>query len=99
MASERQYHFNIGDRVAERPKAHGLFAISKEAQAIARKNRTQRYGTVVGYTTKVNKSGARNKFLLIQWDHLKSPMTHARHRICPIDQLATLTANTIVPGE
>lgn len=97
--SERQYNFNIGDRVAERPKAHGLFAIRKEAQAIASKNRSQRYGTVLGYTTKVNKRGSRIKFLIIQWDHLKSPVVHARNRICPIDQLDALTKSTMVPGE
>jgi len=99
MTSERQYLFSIGDRVAERPKAHGLFAVRPESLAVAKRNRTQRYGTVVGYDTKVNSRGARTKFLIIQWDHLKSPTTHARNRICPIDQLATLTAHTIVPGE
>jgi hypothetical protein len=99
MPDKRQYHFNIGDRVAERPKSHGLFAVRDGALEIAKRNRSQRYGTVVGYTTQVNKRGSRTKFLIIQWDHLKSPMTHARHRICPIDQLATLTNNVIVPGE
>lgn len=97
--SSRQYLFAIGDRVAERPKAHGLLAIRAESIAIAKRNRSQRYGTVVGYTTKVNRSGSRIKFLLIQWDHLKSPTTHARNRICPIDELAKLTASAIVPGE
>jgi hypothetical protein len=99
MTSERQYLFSIGDRVAERPKAHGLFAVRPESLAVAKRNRTQRYGTVVGYDTKVNSRGARTKFLIIQWDHLKSPTTHARNRICPIDQLAKLTASAIVPGE
>lgn len=99
MTSERQFHFNIGDRVAERPKAHGLFAVRPESLAVAKRNRTQRYGTVVGYDTKVNSRGARTKFLIIQWDHLKSPTTHARNRICPIDQLVKLTASAMVPGE
>lgn len=99
MTSERQFHFNIGDRVAERPKAHGLFAVRPESLAVAKRNRTQRYGTVVGYDTKVNSRGARTKFLVIQWDHLKSPTTHARNRICPIDEVAKLTASAMVPGE
>lgn len=99
MTSERQFHFNIGDRVAERPKAHGLFAVRPESLDIARRNRSQRYGTVIGYDTKVNKRGSRIKFLVIQWDHLKSPMIHARHRICPIDALEKLTASAMVPGE
>lgn len=99
MTTERQYLFTIGDRVAERPKAHGLFAVRPESLAVAKRNRTQRYGTVVGYTTKVNSRGARVKFLVIQWDHLKSPTTHARNRICPINELAKLTTSAIVPGE
>lgn len=99
MTSERQYLFSIGDRVAERPKAHGLFAVRPESLDIAKRNRSQRYGTIIGYDTKVNKRGARTKFLIIQWDHLKSPMTHARSRICPIAELPKLTSSAIVPGE
>lgn len=99
MTSARQYMFAIGDRVAERPKAHGLFAIKTESLAIAKRNRSQRYGTVVGYTTKVNSRGARIKFLMIQWDHLKSPTAHARNRICPINEIAKLTSSAMVPGE
>jgi len=97
--TKTQYQFNEGDRVAERPKPHGLFAISNKAREIVARNSTQRYGTVLGHTTKVDKSGRRTKFLVIQWDHLKSPMTHATCRICPIDQLATLVNQTLVPGE
>lgn len=99
MTSERQYHLKIGDRVAERPKAHGLFAVRPESLAIAKRNRSQRYGTIIGYDTKVNSRGARIKFLVVQWDHLKSPTTHARNRICPLNELAKLTASAIVPGE
>jgi hypothetical protein len=94
-----KYDFNIGDRVAERPKSHGLFAVSKEAEEIVKRNRSQRYGTIVGYDTQLNKSGKRMNMLLVQWDHLKSPMKHARCRICPIDQLDALTKQIIVPGE
>lgn len=99
MSTERQYMFAIGDRVAERPKAHGLFAVRAEALEIVKRNRSQRYGTVIGYSTKMNTRGARIKFLMIQWDHLKSPTIHSRNRICPIDELAKLTASAMVPGE
>jgi hypothetical protein len=99
MTTDRQYIFKIGDRVAERPKLHGIFAGSKQAKAIAIKNHSQRYGTVIGYDTKVNSRGSRIKLLIVQWDHLKSPMTHARNRICPITELNKLTSQVIVPGE
>lgn len=97
--TKAKHIFAIGDRVAERPKAHALMAVRPESLEIAKRNRSQRYGTIVGYETKLNKNGARTKFLVIQWDHLKSPMVHARHRICPIDELAKLTSSVIVPGE
>ncbi len=90
MASERQYHFNIGDRVAERPKAHGIFAVRIETKARIQQYRSQRYGTVVGINLKPNKSGAKQKFLLIRWDHLQTPTEHAQMRICPADQLQRL---------
>lgn len=99
MTIKRQYSFNVGDRIAERPKLHALLAVRQESLAIVQRNSSQRYGTVVGHATKINKRGQRIKFLLIQWDHLKSPMEHAQHRICPIDQLAELTKNISVPGE
>lgn len=99
MTTKPKYKFKEGDRVAERPKPHGIYAISAGAREIAALNSTQRYGTVLGHTTKLDKSGRCIKFLVIQWDHLKSPMTHATCRICPIDQLATLVNQTLVPGE
>ena len=99
MTIKQQYSFKVGDRIAERPKFHALFATRQEALEIAKLNSSQRYGTVVNHTTKINKRGQRIKFLLIQWDHLKSPMEHAQHRICPIDQLSELTKNISVPGE
>ena len=96
---KRSHQYAIGDRVAERPKTHALMAVRAEVQARIAQYRSQRYGTVVGFKTKVNARGAQTKFLLIQWDHLQSPTDHAQMRICPIDQLAQLTKEVIVPGE
>jgi hypothetical protein len=99
MANERQFVYAIGDRVAERPKMNGLFAVTQEAKQRIAKYRAQRYGTIVGMTTRVNKRGQRHKFFLVQWDNLKSPSEHARMRICPIHELETLVNNVVVPGE
>jgi len=90
MSTKRQHTYAIGDRVAERPKAHGIFAVRNEVKDRIQQYRSQRYGTVVGINLKPNKSGAQQKFLLIRWDHLKSPTEHAQMRICPADQLQQL---------
>lgn len=99
MSSKRQFDYRIGDRVAERPKTHGLFTRSQETRDRIKQYRNQRYGTVVGMSTRANKNGARFKILLIQWDGLKTPSEHARMRICPASELDRLTSQTLVPGE
>jgi len=93
MSTKRQYDYVIGDRVAERPKAHGIFAVRSETKERIQQYRNQRYGTVVGINLKPNKSGAKLKFLLIRWDHLKTPTEHAQMRICPADELLKLQAS------
>lgn len=90
MTNRRQYDYTIGDRVAERPKAHGLLTKYADVKERLQQYRSQRYGTVVGINIKPNKSGAKLKFLLIRWDHLKTPTEHAQMRICPADQLQRL---------
>jgi hypothetical protein len=92
MTTKPQHQYNIGDRVAERPKAHGIFAVRNEVKERIQQYRSQRYGTVVGINIKPNRTGNKRKFLLIQWDHLKSPTEHAQMRICPADQLVKLQA-------
>ena len=99
MSTKRQYNYAIGDRVAERPKIHGIFAVRNEAKDRIRQYRSQRYGTVVGITTKLDSRKQKLKFLVIQWDHLKSPTEHAQMRICPVSELDRLSMNTLVPGE
>lgn len=100
MTSKKaQFKFNLGDRVAERPKNHGMLATRAEVQDVIIKNRFQRYGTVVEVFDKRIANGRIQKMLRIQWDHLKSPMDHAQMRICPIEELQTLTKQFIVSGE
>lgn len=92
MSTKRQYTYNIGDRVAERPKSHGIIAIREEAKQRIAQYRNQRYGTVVGLQMKKDKRGSNQRFLLIKWDHLQTPTEHAQMRICPEEQLAKLQA-------
>jgi hypothetical protein len=97
--SKSQFTYVIGDRVAERPKTHGIMAVRKETQERIAQYRSQRYGTVLGITQKKQRDGRSIKFLIIQWDHLHSPTEHAQMRICPIRELDRLTKQTIVQGE
>lgn len=98
MPSKKQHTYSIGDRIAERPKTHALMAVRKEVQERIAQYRSQRYGTVLDIVEKPKANG-KQTFLVIQWDHLKSPTEHAQMRICPISELDNLTKNTIVPGE
>jgi len=99
MSSKRQFNYRIGDRVAERPKTHGIYTRSPEMRQSLKQYRKQRYGTVVGTSTRANKNGYRYKILLIQWDGLKTPSEHACMRICPASEIARLTNEVVVPGE
>jgi len=99
MSTKRQYTYTIGDRVAERPKSHGIIAVRQEAKERIAQYRKQRYGTVVDIKTKLINSNRKMKVLVIQWDNLKTPTEHAKMRICPISELDKLSMNTLVPGE
>ena len=98
MPLKKQFSYNIGDRVAERPKTHGLIAIREEVKERIAQYRSQRYGTIIDIFVK-DKAKGKQTMLVIQWDHLKSPTVHAQMRICPIDELANICKNTMVPGE
>jgi hypothetical protein len=90
MSTKASHQYTIGERVAERPKSHGIFAVRNEVKDRIQQYRSQRYGTVVGIKIKPIRNGRNQKVLLIQWDHLKSPTEHAQMRICPADQLVRL---------
>jgi hypothetical protein len=91
--------FRVGDRVAERPKTHGIIATRKESKERTAQYRTQRYGVVVGFKTKLTTRKAKQNMLVIQWDHLKSPREHASFRICHERDLESMMKNVSVPGE
>ena len=99
MPKNTKTKFIVGDRVAERPKTHGLMAVRKGVEERIAQYRSQRYGTIVGFKETKRRDGLRMNVLVIQWDHLKSPTEHAQMRICPISELDKLTKQVIVPGE
>jgi hypothetical protein len=99
MSKKKPPLFQLGDRVAERPKTHGSFATSAETQRRIAQYRKQRYGTVVNVKTKQNSRGDQLKVISIQWDHLSSPTDHAQARICHEKDLESVMRNTLVPGE
>jgi hypothetical protein len=99
MANKPQFVYAVGDRVAERPKTHGIFTSNPEVRQRIAQHRTQRYGTVLELKNKRNSRGNTIKTLVVQWDHLTSPSEHPQMRICPIDHLNQLTKKTTVPGE
>jgi hypothetical protein len=99
MTTKPQYSYAIGDRVAERPKTHGIYTQHADVRQRIAQYRKQRYGTVVDIKTKSIQGKRKMKVLVIQWDNLKTPTEHAKMRICPINELDRLAKETIVPGE
>jgi hypothetical protein len=99
MSKKKSPLFQLGDRVAERPKTHGSFATTLETRQRIAQYRKQRYGTVVGFKTKQNVRGDQLRVISIQWDYLSSPTDHAQARICHEKDLEFVMRNTLVPGE
>lgn len=99
MSKKRQFEYKIGDRVAERPRSQSIFTRNKDVQQQLKRYTTQRYGEVIGFTEKKDSRGAKRKVVIVQWDGLKSPSSHETMRICPESEIATITKNTLVPGE
>lgn len=99
MSTKKQFTYKVGDRIAERPKPHALLTVRKEVKETIAQYRSQRYGTIIGFKSKLTTRGSNQKFAVVQWDHLKSPTEHSVMRLCPINELDRLTKQTIVPGE
>lgn len=92
--------FQPGDRVAEKPKASYIQVNNPKTLEIIKKNRTQRYGTVLDYVYQTNRTGRKTPYVQVQWDHLESPSLHAQSRLCLESALAEVKAdycNSIAP--
>ena len=69
------------------------------AQTI-KKNRTQRFGTVLSYVYQANRNGRKSPYVQVQWDHLESPCLHAQSRLClesELDEVKADYCNSIAP--
>ena len=92
--------FKTGDRVAEKPKATYIQVNNPRTLEIIKKNRTQRFGTVLSYVYQVNRNGRKSPYVQVQWDHLESPCLHAQCRLCLESELSEVKAdycNSIAP--
>ena len=92
--------FREGDRVAEKPKATYIQVNNPRTLEIIKKNRTQRFGTVLGYVYQANRNGRKSTYVKVQWDHLESPCLHAQMRLCLESELAEVKTdycNSIAP--
>lgn len=78
--------FEVGDRVAERPKNSLIQFSSKEGRERAAANCSQRYGTLVEFVTKKNARNQEIKYWLVLWDGHKTPSLHCQGRLCRIEE-------------
>jgi hypothetical protein len=85
--------FQVGDRVAEKPKPHAIFARTTETLARIRPYTVQRYGTVLDTVYQGNRGKAFVPYVKIIWDGAQTPVTHAQCRICLEKDLAEITLN------
>jgi len=92
--------FHEGDRVAEKPKATYIQVNNPKTLEIIKKNRTQRFGTVLSYVYQTNRNGRKSPYVKVQWDHLESPCLHAQCRLClesELDEVKVNYCNSIAP--
>ena len=90
MPQPTKRKFAPGDRVSERPSVRTLFAASPQAKERAKSCSYLRKGVVVDAYLKGTK-GRRQAVVLVQWDHLKTPVEHAQARLCHEDELSKYT--------
>ena len=85
--------FQVGDRVAEKPKPHAIFARTTEILTRIRPYTVQRYGTVLDTVYQGNRGKALVPYVKIIWDNSQTPVTHAQCLICLEKDLAEITLN------
>lgn len=80
--SKATVKYQVGDRVAERPKDSKFVGLTAETKARIAKYTTQRFGTVVGTKQKSTARGARTTYVQVLWDGMQTPSDHAQFRLC-----------------
>lgn len=86
--------FSIGQHVAERPKLYGSYATTPEGIQEYTSRKQQRYGVVVDIFTKPNSCGAKRNYIKVKWNHNNSVSTHDQMRLCPIEELQSISNAT-----
>jgi len=83
-----KFKFQVGDRVARRPRAELNVAASASAKkAFNLSTRQSLHGTVTGFTIKTNSRGATRKFIQVKWDDSSSVSEHEQMRLCFASEL------------
>ena len=83
--------FQIGDRVAEKPKPRAIYAKTAATIARIKPYTAQRYGTVLDTVYQGTKGKATAPYVKIIWDGAQTPVTHAQSRICLEKDLTAVT--------
>lgn len=81
------FKFEIGERVTERPRLNYNISSSPRGKQLYANHNKQRYGTVVGLSTKKDARGATRKIIAVIWDGKQSPSDHEQMRLCKISEL------------
>ena len=93
MASRKKtVKFQVGDRVAERPKDNRIFCINKGKIPVAAKHSTQRIGTVLEITAKRDVRKHLCFYYRVRWDN-NTTSQHAQFRLCREDELPDVLAH------
>jgi hypothetical protein len=74
--------FQIGDRVAEKPKPRAIYAKTAATIERIKPYTVQRYGTVLDTVYQGARGKASVPYVKIIWDGAQTPVTHAQSRIC-----------------
>ena len=85
--------FQIGDRVAEKPKPRAIYAKTAATIERIKPYTAQRYGTVLDTVYQSTRGKASVPYVKIMWDGSQTPVTHAQCRICLEKDLTEVTIN------
>jgi hypothetical protein len=83
--------FQIGDRVAEKPKPRAIYAKTAATIERIKPYTAQRYGTVLDTVYQGAKGKPSVPYVKIIWDGTQTPVTHAQCRICLEKDLTAVT--------
>lgn len=81
------FKFEIGERVTERPRLNYNISSSQRGKKLYEHHNKQRFGTVVGLSTKKDARGSTRKVIEVVWDGKQSPSKHEQMRLCKISEL------------